>query len=776
MITVLILFFSYLFACVLRDIRADLNSEEVLTAIPWAEALQGRLQPVGEGDLPASTLPLLDSTWMDDLAIMLVAPTAAALPEVTVRATRSLVDHCMGRGLVPNLARGKTEIIMVPLGAGSRGVRAGHFKDKEPSLALDTASLGLVRVRLVSQYQHLGGVVHHTGTVLREVRHRIALAHEAFTKHKKKIFTWCAVSFLAKATLFESLVLSVLLYGAGTWATVDGASKDALSHAYVMMAAKMLRPRFSFEEALKLGPDKILMLLGLPSLEVLLHVSRLRHLMPCLRLRIKEIWALAHWEGRWLGEIRSSLDWLREFAAPELPSWEAAWPAWQDMIAQHPGRWKALLCRTQAKATRRESWTTSGHQMAGLLLRQLKQLGGVLAGTALDAAERRHACALCCQVFQDYNKWSLHAFKKHSRVMQGRGILAGSQCQACLRHFRTNVQLCRHLRFTPTCRARLQQAGFNCPLEPGIGSKKAPDPAASQAPVLQAEGPLLPLALPDLVDERRRPVAEVLDCLHHLDFDGFLQVASDKDIWQRLKLSFGCTCAPTDRLRITASLWAQSLSSECAYVQDRLRPFADWICQADLVEWLVPTPTTVVPALCTFRDSLTSLSLLDTTAALCVEPAVGEEDITVIVAPAAWTACGGSAFWRRAIHYTHEECLQSLEAGALPTFFEGPFDGTRFVLSTWTLPSLASNWPSTLPEKRFQQHVTAASFAGDLVRFFVRLLASGTPAVLIVPDVPDLCLAAIASLPQVMLQVQGQAKILRNWDSVESALFHPFLN
>ena len=397
------LVFSYLFACVLRDIRSDLHSEEVLTVIPWAEALQGRLQPVGEGDLPTSVLPLLDSTWMDDLAIMLMAPTAAALPEVTARATRSLVDHCMGRGLIPNLARGKTEIIMVPLGAGSRGVRAVHFKDKEPSLALDTVSLGLIRVRLVSQYQHLGGVVHHTGKVLREVRHRIALAHEAFTKHKKKIFTSPAVSFLAKATLFESLVLSVLLYGAGTWATVDGASKDALSHAYVMMAAKMLRPRFSFEEALKLGPDKILMLLSLPSLEVLLHVSRLRHLMPCLRLHIKEIWALARWEGRWLAEIRSSLDWLRELAAPELSSWEAAWPAWQDMIMQHPGRWKALLRRTQAKATRRESWIASGHQMAGLLLRQLKQLGSVLAGTALDAAERRHACALCCQVFQDYN-------------------------------------------------------------------------------------------------------------------------------------------------------------------------------------------------------------------------------------------------------------------------------------------------------------------------------------------------------------------------------------
>ena len=209
---------------------------------------------------------------------------------------------------------------------------------------------------------------------------------------------------------------------------------------------------------------------------------------------------------------------------------------------------------------------------------------------------------------------------------------------------------------------------------------------------------------------------------------------------------------------------------------ERLRPFADWICQADLVEWLVPAPNTTVPVLCTFRDSLTSLSLLDTTTAHCAEPVVSAEDIIVLVAPAAWASCGSSAFWRRAVHYTHEECLQSLGAGALPTFFEGPFAETRFVLSTWTLPSLASNWPSTLPEQRFHQHAAAASFAGDLVRFFVRLLALGTPAALIVPDLPDLCLAAIASLPQVQLQVQGKAKILRNWDCVESALFHPFLN
>ena len=269
--------------------------------------------------------------------------------------------------------------------------------------------------------------------------------------------------------------------------------------------------------------------------------------------------------------------------------------------------------------------------------------------------------------------------------------------------------------------------GFTRPLEPGVGSKKATDPAASQAPVLQAEGPLLPLPLPDLTEERRRPVAEVLDCLRHLDYDGFLQVASDEDIWQRLKLSFGCTCAPTDRLRITASLWAQSLGSERPWVRERLRPFADWICQADLVEWLVPAPNTIVPSSLYLQGQLDFPQLARYhDGSLCRAGPLVRRTSLCLWLPLAWESCGSSAFWRRAVHYTHEECLQSLEAGALPTFFEGPFDETRFVLSTWTLPSLASTWPSTLPEKRFQQHVTAASFAGDLVRFFVRLLALGT--------------------------------------------------
>ena len=136
--------------------------------------------------------------------------------------------------------------------------------------------MGVVGVRLVSQYRHPGGLLHHSGQLVREARHRVALAYEAFEKHKRRIFSSPLISFAAKSTLYESLVLSVLLYGVGSWSKPDPASLGVLERAHVLMAAKMLRPKFSFEDALRLGSGRILSLLGLPSIEVLVHTARLR--------------------------------------------------------------------------------------------------------------------------------------------------------------------------------------------------------------------------------------------------------------------------------------------------------------------------------------------------------------------------------------------------------------------------------------------------------------------------------------------------------------------
>ena len=446
------------------------------------------------------------------------------------------------------------------------------------------------------------------------------------------------------------------------------------------------------------------------------------------------------------------------------------------MISLHPGRWKALLGRCQVKAVQREAWDAASQQAAGLLVRQLKSLGGVPLGPAVDASDRKYFCAPCQQVFLDYNKWSLHAFKKHHRVMQGLGILQGSQCQHCLRHFRTNVQLCRHLRFTPDCRLRLQQAGFTCAIEPGVGSRRSDDAQRSQAPVMRAEGPCLSMPLLHVIDERDRPIAEILDCLSHVDFDGRVPHLSDQVLWDRLRDSMSCVCAPTDRLRHTVDAWLSALEESDTVASARLRPCAEWLRQADLADWLVPVPAAAVPQLCTFRDSAVALGMLELSHTCFPEPVLCHDPTRVIVAPGAWSSFGSPDFWKNSILFTHEECLAGLESGNLPSFMDGPFTDTQFVLVTRELPSLACPWPRDLPEKPFQQGITAASFASDLHRLFVRLLGLGIPAALVVSVDSDICLASVASLPAVQAVRWRSCTVLHGKGDFGPSLFHSFLN
>eukprot|EP00439_Symbiodinium_sp_Y106_P054531 s5433_g7.t1 len=332
--------------------------------------------------------------------------------------------------------------------------------------------------------------------------------------------------------------------------------------------------------------------------------------------------------------------------------------------------------------------------------------------------------------------------------MQGRGILVGTQCQACLRHFRTNVRLCRHLRFTPSCRLRLQQAGFNCDVEPGVGNRKAPDPGSSQAPVLQAQGPRLPLALSDIEEERRRPVAEILDCLCHLDYDGELQRLSDSELWQRLHAAFSCVCASTDRLRLTVFAWQHSLPAHSVLLQRRLQRCAEWLLQADFVGWLVPEPERVTPQLCTFRDSAASLSLIDLSRVPHSTAHLTTDSSFCVVAPQSWESRAQHAFGGGMIFFSHEECLATVGSGDLPSFFEGPFADVCFVLMLTGLPSLETAGRLDQPERSFQSSLSAASFAGDLLRFFVHLLGRGVPAAAVLPHPNSICINAVLSLPR----------------------------
>ena len=96
----------------------------------------------------------------------------------------------------------KTEVMRVGgNGDGDMNVRVGGHKLSQ-----------------VEKFKYCGGVISEDGSLHEEVSRRISLAGCSFRKLKKSVFSSKHLSVGVKVSVYNSCVLSVLLYGSETWA------------------------------------------------------------------------------------------------------------------------------------------------------------------------------------------------------------------------------------------------------------------------------------------------------------------------------------------------------------------------------------------------------------------------------------------------------------------------------------------------------------------------------------------------------------------------------
>ena len=163
-----------------------------------------------------------------------------------------------------------------------------------------------------------------------------------------------------------------------------------------------------------------------------------------------------------------------------------------------------------------------------------------------------------------------------------------------------------------------------------------------------------------------------------------------------------------------------------------LLPIARWISAEDPVDWLVSNPAGKSEPVATFRDARKTLALLDLSP-LKLSPGLEQVGaVTVRVGPVDWLN-RHSRDVTSAIDFSHAECLDLIERGGTPSFFEDVSDGVVFVLSVIGLPHW-SVMPS-LPVRRLSllSLLRKATFASDLARFALRLWFWGIPTVFLCP-------------------------------------------
>eukprot|EP00438_Fugacium_kawagutii_P024345 Skav222445 [mRNA] locus=scaffold993:74343:79400:+ [translate_table: standard] len=492
--------FGLLFSHVLKGLQACLRQEQLLTLV------SSRDRPSLWAEATGLSEDFLGPTWMDDLSIAVAAKDSHELLSKTARVTGHLLDHCRKHGMQPNLQRNKTEILMVLKGRGSRELAPQLFSDAGPRAIPVLTDTGVVDVKVVSQYKHLGTTLHHSGFNGPELRQRMAQAHQAFGEHSRLLLRNQALDNTKRIQLFDSLVLSKLTYGMETWLLATDRQADSFESSLLRLYRRLLpyRPEGYYTKT------EIMDTTGLPAGPLLRRRARLRYLGTIFKCADRHVWSVLHLDEAWIKTIHEDLHWMWQQlrGSSSLPDPSSEWSEWEALLQNQPKRWKKLVKRAvqhelYSVANARGVATTHADLHATLCAHGMPPPLNMPEPAACDL----FGCLSCRLRFRSKAGEAVHMNRVHGRRAKVRQLIDGTHCAACLKEFHTITRIQRHLEHSHHCRTTLLAWGHDGGHLPGIGSARELSLQAAHdglLPTLQAHGPQRPAVRmrPDFADYR----------------------------------------------------------------------------------------------------------------------------------------------------------------------------------------------------------------------------------------------------------------------------------
>ena len=179
--------FNVLFSKVLQ--RRDLSGfRHAIPTIPW-DGHRAPFSPIADvAPVPGVPQTVGDVVYADDLASLVVSDTADGLRSALCGVAAATLDVLGPHGLRPNYGPKKTAAIVAVQGRGSRKVRRVLFGDLRAKLPVFLENSGAVRIDLVTHYKHLGSHLSFDGSLLPEVKYRLALGRASFKEGRQRLF------------------------------------------------------------------------------------------------------------------------------------------------------------------------------------------------------------------------------------------------------------------------------------------------------------------------------------------------------------------------------------------------------------------------------------------------------------------------------------------------------------------------------------------------------------------------------------------------------------
>ena len=432
--------------------------------------------PITAVTFPAARL--IAPIWADDTAILLAHHSADGILAKT-QATLALVhEEFTRRCMLPNYARGKSEVLIAPRGRGAPAVRQlVHIR--QGGLISFWPQGGEQRVFCTRRYVHLGGHVCDKPNHSLDICQHVAQAYKQIRPLRRPVLRDPGLPLRTRKLVLQSLAMSSLTSTAPTWGPLTKAETAAWRKGYVSLVRTLFRDdRWTGSPTLP-GEKEVCRAAGVAAPRAYLRAQRLLHFQRvCLTQPVLMDLLVAEAavsSSSWLGLLREDFEWLQSLApvptaaAGSFPEALAEWCVHEKASFRTAVR-KAML---QVASPRHEpEWDSP-------------------APAQSDGPGGLFFCNKCDASFGTFQALSAHRFARHGVRCAARAYTGSTLCRACLRQFWSKDRLARHLQHdSSACLRMLEEHGIEVE-----ESAAPPDASMACLPSTRVAGPLLPLHL-----------------------------------------------------------------------------------------------------------------------------------------------------------------------------------------------------------------------------------------------------------------------------------------
>ena len=341
------LLFGVVTSQILQDLEPELAQHGVQTCLEWNGFRNTFAAP---GD--ASQTSAVHVVWADDIAVMLHHEQPEELLYALKNVIALYMDRLAQRGLLLNMAPGKSEALVILRGKGSRALRRELYKVPTPALDFESVTFGSHQIALISKYKHLGFMVHGSGFLLAELRIRAGSAHTAFSKHAKTVYYNLGLRISKRTQIFKTCVLSILLWNSGTWSPMRPSEWRYFHGAFLRLLRRFLSKDFPIQDTFAWTELQLCARAGVLPLEDEIRSLRLGYYGRLVRHGPDALWALLATDQSWLSLIPADIDWLSKNSQSMVPRVPPRLPGgaeyWNDIAATQPKLWVGLIKKAKA--------------------------------------------------------------------------------------------------------------------------------------------------------------------------------------------------------------------------------------------------------------------------------------------------------------------------------------------------------------------------------------------------------------------------------------------